>query len=365
MLHALLPLLMAKLLLVQNVYAGPADTDPLFTVTPYGFIIPGFSYIQDDPEALTAQDGFTLAARLGLESRLQVGKTPGVIAARIEVDLTPAPLLKDAVLSYRLASFIRIDAGQFKVPYGLGYLAADTRRLLPATPLIYNDMTARDMGLMVTASLPIQKKTWASAQLAVFNGEGANRIQNVNQKLLYAVRGTFTPFGARDRIFEGPDGATYLGIGGGWMYNLLGAEESAEEINQYQGELQFSWNVLSLQGEYLFGEHAFTNGSVQDYRQIGWYGTLGCVIPAPWVREHIQLVGRYAQAEPDDAVEGDFAGQVAPNSEEITGGLNLYWVGPPRPFHDMKLQLAYSTFRELEGSKFMNDRFTAAATVRF
>jgi hypothetical protein len=345
--------------------ATAADNDPLFAVTPYGFVVPGFSYIQDDPEALTAQDGFTLAARLGLESRLQVGNTPGAIAARVEVELTPSPLLKDAVLSYRPAPFLRVDAGQFKVPYGLGYLASDTRRLLPSTPLIYTDMTGRDMGVMVTASLPIQKKTWAAAQFGAFNGEGANRIQNVNQRFMYAARGVFTPFGARDRVFEGSDGATYLGIGGGWLYNLIGADDSAEEINQYQAELQFSWNVLSLQGEYLFGEHAFANASVQDYHQMGWYGTIGCFIPAPWVREHIQLVGRYAQSEPDDEVVGDFSGQVAPNSEEITGGLNLYWVAPPRPFHDLKLQFAYSTFRELEGTKFLNDRFTTAATVRF
>ena len=88
-------LLLIPSLLIHSAHA--ADATPLFAVTPYGFVVPGFSYIQDDPEALTAQDGFTLAARLGLESRLQVGDTPGAIAARIEPDilatLFPFPLL--------------------------------------------------------------------------------------------------------------------------------------------------------------------------------------------------------------------------------------------------------------------------------
>lgn len=358
-----LPLL-AALAAASPASAAP-DAEPTFAVQPYGFVVPSFTYIADDPRALTAQDGAALAARIGVDSRLAVGKSAGAVAARIEVELTPEPQLKDAVVSYRPVSFLRFDGGQFKVPYGLGYLASDTRRLLPSTPQAYTDLTNRDMGLTLTASLPIRQRVIASVQGGVFNGEGPNRLQNVNQRYLYAVRGVITPFGARDRVFEGSDGALYLGLGGGWVYNYIGADASAEEINQYAGELQFAWNVVSLQGEYLAGTHAFANAAVQDYAQNGWYGTLGLFVPAPWTRDHLQLVARVGEAEPDDEVVGDFAGQVAPHAREYTGGVNLYWVAPPRAFHDLKLQLAYSAFEELEGEPYTNARFTTAVTVRF
>ena len=175
----------------------------------------------------------------------------------------------------------------------------------------------------------------------------------------------FCSFGARSTTFEGTDGTLYLGVGGGWTYNWLGDGDSSEEINQYAGELQFAWNVVSLQGELLLGQHGFANASVTDYTQVGWYGTAATYIPAPWLKDHVQVVARLGQSEPDDQMVGDPAGQVQPATREITGGANLYWMGAPRPFHDVKLQLAYSHFQELEGVDFLNDRLTAAATARF
>ncbi len=349
--------------------AAPVPEKP-FTVTPYGFVIPSFSWIQDDPAAITAQDGFQLAARLGAEAKLGVAP----IGARVEVELTPDPLLRDGLVWYQPTSFFRVDAGQFKVPYSAGYLASDTRRLLPATPQAYADMTGRDMGVMLTGSLPVADENRATVQLGVFNGEGANRLQNVNQRYLYAVRGVVTPFGARSKVYEGSDGKLYLGVGGGWTYNWIGQDDSSEEVNQYEGELQFAWSIVSLQAEILLGQHAFASASVADYAQSGWYGTVATFVPAPWMKQHVQLVARVGQAEPDDQVVGEVSGQVLPNTRELTGGLNLYWIRPTargpdgpvsNPFHDVKLQLAYSHFQELEGSQFLNDKLTLAGSVRF
>lgn len=354
----LLSLLALSLAHAQDPAGG---NEPPFAVTPYGFVMPSFSWIQDDPAAITAQDGFQFAARLGADASFR----DAPISARVELELNPEPSLKDGVLSYKPAAFLRLDAGQFKVPYAVGYLASDTRRLLPFTPQIYTDMTSRDLGLMVTGSLPIKDKNYASVQVGAFNGEGANRLQNVNQKYLYAIRGLVTPFGARRQAFEGSDGTLYLGVGAGWTYNWIGDGDSSEEVNQYAGELQFAWSLLSVQGEFLLGQHAFANASVADYTQVGWYGTLAAYIPAPWLKDHVQLVGRLGQAEPDDQVVGEGSGQIQPLTREFTGGLNLYWMGAPRPLHDVKLQVAYAHFQELEGSPFLNDKLTAAASVRF
>ena len=71
-------------------------------------------------------------------------------------------------------------------------------------------MVGRDVGFMVTASLPIKGASRASAQLAAFNGEGPNELGNADLHYLYAVRAMITPLGARSRPYEGacaPDGS--------------------------------------------------------------------------------------------------------------------------------------------------------------
>ncbi len=331
---------------------------------PYGFVIPSFTTIQDDPNAITAQDGFQLEARLGAEAKFDGGR-PGLLGANLEIDLTPTPLLKDTYVYLHPLPFLRFDLGQFKVPYSVGYLASDTRRLLPATPASLSGSTNRDMGFMVTGTVPVHGKTVATVQAGAFNGEGPDRLQNVNQRFLYAVRGVITPFGAREKVFEGSDGNLYLGVGGAYLYNWIGDGDSSEEINQYAGEAQFAWRLISVQGEFLYGQHAYASAAVSDFNSSGWYGTVSSFIPARWCRKHLQLVARVGENEPDDQVVGDPTGQVLPKALEVTGGVDVYWLVPPRPFEDVKLQLAYSHLDELEGDQFLNDTFTAAASLRF
>lgn len=343
-------------------WAAPTSqlADQPFTARPFGYLIPSFSPIPHGADQPTADDGFMLEARLGAEAKLDLGGG-GLMGSLIEVDLSPSPVLKDAFAFYRPAPFLRFDLGQFKVPYSIDFLASDTRRLLPATPLITRDMVGRDVGFMMTVSLPVKGVTLARAQVAAFNGEGPNQLQDVDQHYLYAVRATITPFGARNKPFEGSDGSLYLGLGGGWLNNRV--DEGAQRINEFGGDLQFAWNVLSIQGEFLYGTHAFDAGG--DYHEIGGYGTLSAFIPLPWVKDHVQLVGRFGQSEPNDQVVGSNAGSASTATREYTVGLNLYWFPSPGPFNDVKLQAAWSHFDELEGSRTPNDRFVTAASVRF
>lgn len=345
--------------------AAPVDqslADHPFSARPSGYLIPSFSAVLPASGTPRVESGFDLQARLGTEARLDLGGA-GQMGALIEVKAWPAPVLKDAYALYRPAPFLRFDIGQFKVPYSLTFLASDTRRLLPTAPQALSGMVGRDLGVMLTTSMPIRGRTLGSLQLAAFNGSGPNDASDADGRYLYAVRGVISPLGARTKLFEGSDGSLYLGVGGAWVHDR-GPETGRESaVNQFAGELQFSWTLLSIQGEFLYGDRPeATSGS--PHHRLGGYCTLSAFVPIPGLKEHLQLVGRFAQSDPDDQTAGDAAGDLQ-STREFVAGLNLYWFGAPGPFNDVKLQFAFLRHDELEGTETANDTLMSAATVRF
>ncbi len=341
---------------LTTAHAAPSTplADQPFVARPFGFLIPSFSPVPS--LASSGEDGFDLEAHLGAEARLDLG-TGGQMGALVELDLTPSPGLKDAYALYRPTSFLRVDLGQFKIPYGLGFQASDTRRLLPMAPVATEGLVGRDEGIMVTGSLPIHGVSVGSLQLAAFNGEGPNIYQDPDHRYLFVVRGLITPFGARVKPFEGSDGTLYLGLGGGLLDNTVEAGGAAH-VRQYGADVQFAWNVLSVQGELLLGSRALEDGAPE--RSIGGYGTLSVFLPFPWVKDHVQLIGRFGQSDPQ--VQSSEGGDA---TREFTGGLDLYWFAAPGPFSDVKLQLAFSHVDDLDDVTTSSDQLVVAATVRF
>ncbi|MSP55813.1 MAG: hypothetical protein EXR69_09460 [Myxococcales bacterium] len=336
--------------------------DHPFSARPSGYLIPAFTAVLPAAGDERVGSGYDLDARLGGEARLDLGRV-GQVGALIEVKAWPAPVLKDAYALYRPAPFLRFDIGQFKVPYSLAFLASDTRRLLPVAPQALSGMVGRDLGVMMTASLPIRGRTLGSLQLAAMNGEGPNHPSDADGRYLYAMRGVITPLGARTKPFEGSDGSLYLGLGGAWVHDRSLDSGRESPVNQFAGELQFSWAVLSIQGEFVYGDRPEPVSGTPHHRR-GGYGTLSAFLPFPGLKEHVQLVGRFGQSDPDDAAAGPTAGELS-STRELALGLNLYWFGAPGPFNDLKLQLAFLHYDELEGTGSQNDTLTSAATVRF
>lgn len=342
-------------LLSSLALAAPVETRP------WAFVKPGFAWIADSDAVVTDQDGLLLYGEMGLDAAYE----PAKVGGRVSLVVVPDVQLKDAVITWAPSKYLRLDVGQFKVPMGVGYLASDSRRLLPRASLAAGEVASTDLGLGLTGALVIQDKSWAQLSTGVYNGEGPNRIQNVNQRFLFSQRLLFTPFGPRTRAFEGTNGTTYLGLGGSWVWNVIGEGATAEEYNHFGGELQFAWNVLSVQGEVFFGDHRFASADLDDYTFLGGYGQLGLYLPFGWAARHLELVGRVGEDDPDQTVEGEVGGQIGPATLEITGGLNLYALDDPDRFHDFKLQLAFTHFRELEGEEVADDTFVAMGVARF
>lgn len=349
-----------------------AADPPAPEVRPFGYVRPSGAWIQDDPSSTAAQDGFSASARIGLDAKYGACG----IDAKVEAELTPEFSLKDGWLRAKPVCWLGLTVGQFKVPFSLSQLAADTRRQLPLNPRIVTAAgISRDIGMALEWKLPIQKKIRFTGTAGVFNGEGANRIQNVNQDFLYALRGVITPFGARDTVFEGSDKRLYLGLGGGWVYNLTGADESAEERNTFGAELQFAYRWFSLQGEYIDAEVFHASMAVQDFHIRGAYGQIGMFIPGTWTEDHVEVVGRYEWSDPnttyaDPGLSGSGASAIPSfqAANVLTGGLNLYFLHSESKtvlFHDVKLQLAYTHPTETEGAEVLDDSFVATGTVRF
>ncbi|MFN7142224.1 MAG: hypothetical protein ACK4YP_00485 [Myxococcota bacterium] len=345
----------------------PAEAAPaaavLAAVRPFVWVRPGWTWIADAPENPTAQDGFTAEARLGVDAA--VPTLP--VSAKVEVALLPEPTLTDASVTVAPLPWLDLRFGQVKVPLSVSRMASDTRRLLPRGPtfLAEADVT-REIGADVTVRVPLAGRDRLALASGVYNGEGPNRLQNVNQRYQLVERVLVTPFGARRSVFEGTDRALYVGIGGGWMYDFSGDGEGASETNTYAAEIQAAYDVLSIQAEILDQDIVHANASVADYRVRGFYVQLASFVPAPWARDHVELVGRLELAEPNTAfgaAEGEAQADLQ-STRRVTGGLNVYVRKDPARFHDLKVQAAYEHVDPLEGADLDDDTFTLLLLAR-
>lgn len=330
-----------------------------FAVTPYAWVRPAFAWRADDDALVSDTDGFSVSARLGVEGAAErIG-----LRGRVEVDLQPSPVLKDAFLNYTPHAMVSVNAGQMKVPFSLQHLAADTRRQFPLdAPLVDAMEVGRDMGTTVEGRLVLAQKSRLSATTGVFNGEGPNRRENVNDRFMFAQRVVVSPLGARERPFEGTGRDAYVHVGGGWVYNYIGSDSTAEESNTLQAELQFAYRWFSIQGEFADRDVQHASAEVVDYHATAAYGQLGCFVPVKWAEEHLEVVGRAAWTEPNDAL-AESPEELA--SLAVDGGLNVYVPRTPKWMHDVKLSAAYRHVVQLEGTELDDDRLDASFTVRF
>lgn len=343
-------------------------------VRPFGYARPSGYWIADSDASQADQDGFSLQARLGIRAKYDLG--PGCsVEAAVEADLTPDVSLRDGFVIGRPVCWFGVIAGQYKIPWSLHQLSSDSRRQLPISPrIVAATGIGRDQGLGVEWQIPVAQEVRATAWWGIFNGEGLNRAQNVNQSFAYAARGLITPFGARGSVYEGSDGDLYLGIGGGWVYNLTGDGESAIERNSFGGDVQFAWRWLSLQGELMDTEVFHASPDVSDFRVRGGYAQAGLFIPAEWAARHVELAGRFERSDPNTAfadlgLSGSGAGAIPTfqAAQLWTAGLNLYLGRDDRPgaFHDLKLQIAWTHPDEREGEAVEDDSLVGGATARF
>jgi hypothetical protein len=292
-----------------TVYEAPQFGD--FKVDLFGWIQPRFTYQAKDERpdvnfkinpAFTIQRArFGAAASWGKWARAQFEVDVGrEVATPFDAFVTLTPVHEDIAT-------LNLTFGQFRVPFS-------RQNLLPGVALQFADMgyhvrpnfiVDRDIGGLIWSDLFHQR---LRLEIGMFNGNdpGRGQTQNADPYFLFAARVEVAPLG-RPPNFEGDlrpleDQKDFkLIVSGSAMKNRL--EDKHFNRNYVGADLAAYWHGASLYGEFYYHVDEPTDagmaGSSARVKQLGWNVQAGYFLPLPWVREHLELVGRVNYIDPN------------------------------------------------------------------
>jgi len=271
---------------------------------------------------------------------------------RVQLDAAPGqPRLKDAYVAWHPWRLLTIEAGQFKVPYGLQrqYWTAELEFVDFSAPMAAFSLE-RDVGLMLVGR-PIPGRL--TIQAAVVNGAGAG-LPNDNLDLAYALRVVASPFGALPTT-EGDiewHRRPLLAVGLAGYYNLAPTDVQArtadpmaptdldgngriDNVAVWQGgaELRAVWRGAALQAEW-FGRLENPGIAGPSRRYWGGYTQASAFI----LPHRLQVAARIGRA--DLPLYGATAEEHllrGTRQDEQSGAVNAYLRG-----HRIKVQMDYS-----------------------
>lgn len=314
----------------------------------------------------TIPDGFGLSrARISFRGDLMERGS-----FKLELATIPNAQLLEARFDFDPLPWLRITAGRFKVPFSRQELTSESRLQIIDRPRFVKATPGRQIGIAVQTQFGIGDTADDLITLSggVFNGESAKEqapVNNIDEHFLYASRLEIAPFG-QPALMEGDlrDAAERrlpaLVVGASWSYNSTGEDTGNYEQRNVGADLGFYWQGLSLYGEVFRSDRDYNNDDLNtDYAGFGWNIQAGYFIPAPYVRERLELVGRVEEFDPQRAHDEDRADEVQPSnsgtgpansngtqaSRNYVAGLNWYFFG-----HDLKLQANYTHRQSLENS---------------
>lgn len=398
MLALLLPLALSPDARAAKVYSGSTETFDEVGFQVGGYLQPRFQWEQEDTAAGHEGDlGFAIRRARFETSASFVRSADGVdgwkgpsLASGLTFELMPEAKLQDAWVDLRLFHPLQLRLGQFKAP-------TTRNQLVSTSAVLFQDLSAladlapqRDMGAQLMGFVGRHHLDYA---VGVFNGEGTNRLSNVNDQFLVAGRASVSPLGAPSRVSEIlPQGWSLLGkdapmgaydpqatftLGGMGFRNMLGAEGTAEGTWGVGADAFFHYRWVNLSGEWLMGAVDWEDAAIADYGFTGWYAQAAIFPPmVPWAQDHLAVIARVQQ---HDALDPDVAGSVplvgptdeAQAAREITAGLAVFagapWFGKAdKPdLHAVRAQVQWSMRQELEDLGYDNDELLLATQLSF
>jgi hypothetical protein len=235
--------------------------------------------------------------------------------------------VKDAYIEIG-SSRLAVQAGQYKVPFGLQTLTPDWGQEFVERSIVAATFTPdRDTGVMV---LGARKDRKVGYSLGVFNGSGESKRQN-NAAVLWAARAWVAPLGEyklSEGAVEAPEKSLlHLGLAVRGGDAIRGGQTALYEYPDNQTavgvEAAFKRRAAFLTGELFWQRNepnALVNGT--DVDSLGWQVQGGYMV----VARRLELDARYAEVDPDRGAPGDKA-------TELRAGANYYWKA-----HNVKLQ---------------------------
>jgi len=246
------------------------------------------------------------------------GGGTGTVAVNNQGNIT---ILQDFGLTF-MSDYADVTVGQFKIPVSYeGYNSA-AKLLFPERSVVsrrFGDQ--RDIGIKVEKKLGKQ----FYYQLALFNGEGQNKLDTNAQKDA-ALRLEFYPI----------DGVMIGGVGYAGLHNRA---TTATTRDRLEADVKIDISNFLLQAEYIHGWDGATN--VARTESAGIYAVLGYTFA-----DKVQPLFRIGHF--DSNVRTNLPGtpgqrgSAAPFGDEMTSyelGLNYFLRG-----HDAKLQASWSKF---------------------
>ncbi|HET9989352.1 MAG TPA: porin [Kofleriaceae bacterium] len=359
--------------------ATPAATDPgaqngePWTFRPGGFIQPQYRLRQDSPAPFD-EDGFRFArARLTATGSGRAGNL--VLGAYMEAELQPTFSLYDAYVTVSRPlenrGVVAVDFGQTRVPISRQQLLSDTRIAFAEKAQLSSIAPDRDLGI---------RAWYVPSQLhqlrvigGVFNGEGRNQVQNINQSYLYAGRVEFTPIGDMAPYAESAFYGTWLTFAACAGRNVLTPGDFHETQISLGGDISGAWHGLSGSFEYLEVRHSFSGDPAKvpgvDYKANGFTAQVNYMLPwtlPPLGEARLEVGARVEEIDRNDQVPIVQIGDPNQSVREYTAVATLYLRQ-----HLWKIQLAASHFDELEdqtatgaGATYPNDQLLLQLTYR-
>lgn len=318
-------------------------------------------------EESTVPDGFGLTrARIGFEGR-HADRTD----FKAELRTIPNVELLALRLRFELFEGVKLTVGRFKVPFSRQELTSESRLQLIDRAAFIKATPGRQLGASLswetgffTSALP---KDFFRLDVGLFNGESAKErapVNNIDEDFLYAVRAQVAPFGAPRTFAEGDVRpavervSPVLAVGANWTYEKRGEDNGNYKQQNIAADILFAWYGASFYGEYFrYDRDYVADISDPDRHGAGWNVQLGYFIPAPYLKEHLEIAGRVEAWDPAVARKDDRAdellsevsgsGPARPGStqahRDYVAGINWYFDG-----HDLKLQINYTRRTEIE-----------------
>ena len=298
--------------------------------------------------------------------RLSVdGNLSKTVSYKIQGDFTRSPMLVDAYVKYKPCREFAIQLGQFKTPFTLESpinpvnleifdYGESVQQLVGYKDVCGVGALGRDLGLMATGSLfPVENENGYQYSIVdyavgVFNGNGANQLDNNNRKDLVG------------RLEVHP-GLKDLTLSGSYYYGKYTKDENVNcTRNRWSAGAQYNNGKLVVRGEYFDGTTGYYNdivnleaNPIEQYRfSNGYYGVIGYNFKAG--EQKIMPVLRYEYFEPGDM------------NNTVYGGTNWYTIGVNYwPLKSVNFKLDYSLVQKVIGEKTNSHRVVGILSYKF
>jgi phosphate-selective porin len=288
-----------------------------YDVTIGGYVQIGWEYVDGaDPD-----NEFSLTrARIRIEGRLS--DAWGFV---ISPEFADDAGLRDVGVRYEFGGG-SVFVGQTKMPFILENITSSSRldtinRSAPARR--FDD---RDLGLFVDYAL-LEGRVGLEA--AVTNGTGTNEAEE-NDKKDYTVRVWGKPFLGSEGPADGLTVAAAYSMGDHAEYDEFQADIGDFEHSAWVASIQWVWNALKVQGEYVDMERDRGPGGKGE--TTGWYAYATYDLPVDGIV--VTPVVKYETLDPNAVALGVCRCSMG---EWITLGVRISFVGT----HDVKLEANY------------------------